>query len=103
MDKTDFDGQILKIDKLSIAFFARLNEIPAVMNFSVAVQSGEAVGLVGESGCGKSTVALGVMQDLGVNGKIVGGAIKFMGKDLAQMSAEEFRNIRGDELAMIYQ
>ena len=103
MDKTDFDGPILEIDKLSISFFTRLNEIPAVMDFSVAVQPGEAVGLVGESGCGKSTVALGVMQDLGVNGKIVGGTIKFKGRDLAQMSAEELRNIRGNELAMIYQ
>ena len=78
MDGTDFDGPVLEIDKLSISFFTRLNEIPAVMDFSVAVQPGEAVGLVGESGCGKSTVALGVMQDLGVNGKIVGGTIKFL-------------------------
>jgi peptide/nickel transport system ATP-binding protein len=46
------------------------------------VQPGEAVGLVGESGCGKSTVALGVMQDLGKNGRIVGGTIKFKGRDL---------------------
>ena len=46
MDKTDFDGPILEIDKLSISFFTRLNEIPAVMDFSVAVQPGEAVGLV---------------------------------------------------------
>ena len=53
MDKTDFDGPILEIDRLSISFFTRLNEIPAVMDFSVAVQPGEAVGLVGESGCGK--------------------------------------------------
>ena len=70
---SDYDGPILEIDNLSISFFTRLREIPAVMDFSVSVQPGEAVGLVGESGCGKSTVALGVMQDLGVNGRIVGG------------------------------
>ena len=64
----DYDGPILEINKLSISFFTRLREIPAVMDFSVTVQPGEAVGLVGESGCGKSTVALGVMQDLGKNG-----------------------------------
>jgi peptide/nickel transport system ATP-binding protein len=67
------------------------------------VQPGEAVGLVGESGCGKSTVALGVMQDLGKNGRIVGGSIKFKGRDLNEMSHDELRDIRGSEIAMIYQ
>ncbi len=99
----EYDGPILEIDKLSISFFTRLREIPAVMDFSVAVQPGEAVGLVGESGCGKSTVALGVMQDLGKNGRIVGGSIKFKGRDLSEMSDEELRDIRGNEIAMIYQ
>jgi peptide/nickel transport system ATP-binding protein len=99
----DYDGPILEIDNLSISFFTRLREIPAVMDFSCTVQPGEAMGLVGESGCGKSTVALGVMQDLGVNGKIVGGSIKFKGRDLNEMSPEELRDIRGNEIAMIYQ
>ncbi|WP_299736364.1 ABC transporter ATP-binding protein [uncultured Roseobacter sp.] len=103
MPKTDYDGPILEIDKLSISFFTRLREIPAVMDFSVHVKPGEAVGLVGESGCGKSTVALGVMQDLGKNGRVVGGSIKFKGRDLGEMSDEELRDIRGSEIAMIYQ
>jgi len=103
MSKIEYDGPILEIDNLSISFFTRLREIPAVMDFSVTVQPGEAVGLVGESGCGKSTVALGVMQDLGVNGRVVGGTIKFKGRDLNTMSAEELRDIRGNEIAMIYQ
>ena len=99
----DYDGPILEIENLSISFFTRLREIPAVMDFSCTVQPGEAMGLVGESGCGKSTVALGVMQDLGVNGRIVGGSIKFKGQDLGEMSAEQLRDIRGNEIAMIYQ
>ena len=103
MAKWDYDGPILEIDKLSISFFTRLREIPAVMDFSCTVRPGEAMGLVGESGCGKSTVALGVMQDLGVNGRIVGGSIKFKGRDLNEMSQEELRDIRGSEIAMIYQ
>ncbi|MGA9252955.1 MAG: ABC transporter ATP-binding protein [Roseobacter sp.] len=103
MAKLDYDGPILEIDKLSISFFTRLREIPAVMDFSVTVKPGEAVGLVGESGCGKSTVALGVMQDLGKNGRVVGGSIKFKGRDLSEMSDEELRDIRGSEIAMIYQ
>ncbi|MDB0052139.1 ABC transporter ATP-binding protein [Ascidiaceihabitans sp.] len=103
MATQDYDGPILEIENLSISFFTRLREIPAVMDFSVTVQPGEAVGLVGESGCGKSTVALGVMQDLGKNGRVVGGTIKFKGQDLGQMTMEELGNIRGCEIAMIYQ
>lgn len=98
-----YDGPILEIENLSISFFTRLREIPAVMDFSCTVMPGEAMGLVGESGCGKSTVALGVMQDLGVNGRIVGGTIKFKGRNLNSMSPEELRKIRGKEIAMIYQ
>ena len=103
MEKQDYNGPILEIDQLSISFFTRLNEIPAVMDFSCTIEPGEAMGLVGESGCGKSTVALGVMQDLGVNGRVVGGSIKFKGRDLNLMSDEELRDIRGSEIAMIYQ
>ena len=103
MAKWDYDGPILEIDNLSISFFTRTREIPAVMQFSCVVQPGEALGLVGESGCGKSTVALGVMQDLGVNGRIVGGSIKFKGRDLNKMGMAELQGIRGSEIAMIYQ
>ena len=103
MTTWDYDGPILEIDKLSISFFTRLREIPAVMDFSATIQPGEALGLVGESGCGKSTVALGVMQDLGVNGRIVGGSIKFKGRNLNEMTSEELRDIRGSQIAMIYQ
>ncbi|MGC6412829.1 MAG: dipeptide ABC transporter ATP-binding protein [Candidatus Puniceispirillaceae bacterium] len=94
---------ILEIKNLSISFFTRDREIPAVMDFSCTVMPGEAMGLVGESGCGKSTVALGVMQDLGVNGRIVGGDILFKGRSLQDYSAEELRDLRGSEIAMIYQ
>jgi len=103
MSDDTYTGPILEIDQLSISFFTRLREIPAVMDFSCTVQPGEAMGLVGESGCGKSTVALGVMQDLGVNGRVVGGSIKFKGRDLGTMSPEELRDIRGSQIAMIYQ
>ncbi|MFT7253504.1 MAG: peptide/nickel transport system ATP-binding protein, partial [Paracoccaceae bacterium] len=102
-DREPYDGPILEIENLSISFFTRLREIPAVMDFSCIVQPGEAMGLVGESGCGKSTVALGVMQDLGVNGRVVGGTIKFKGRDLNLMSDAELRELRGSEIAMIYQ
>ncbi len=94
---------ILEIENLSISFFTRLREIPAVMDFSCTVMAGEAMGLVGESGCGKSTVALAVMRYLGKNGRITGGTIRFKGRDLTNMEDEELRKIRGSEIAMIYQ
>ena len=94
---------ILEINNLSISFFTRLQEIPAVMDFSCTMQPGQALGLVGESGCGKSTVALGIMQDLGVNGRIVNGTINFKGQNLNEMSSAELQKIRGSEIAMIYQ
>jgi peptide/nickel transport system ATP-binding protein len=103
MTTRDHAEPLLEIDRLSISFFTRLREIPAVMDFSARVMPGEALGLVGESGCGKSTVALGVMQDLGTNGRIVGGAIRFKGRDLGQMDPDDLRAVRGREIAMIYQ
>ncbi|MCX7888122.1 MAG: ABC transporter ATP-binding protein [Rhodobacteraceae bacterium] len=103
MSPADYEGPILEIERLSISFFTRLREIPAVMDFSCTVQPGEAMGLVGESGCGKSTVALAVMRYLGKNGRITGGSIRFKGRDLVNMSDEELRHIRGSEIAMIYQ
>ena len=94
---------ILEIENLSISFFTKAGEIPAVMDFSCKVLPGEAMGIVGESGCGKSTVALGIMRDMGNRGRIVGGTIKFMGRDMGEMSDEELRSIRGSQIAMIYQ
>ncbi|TDX32675.1 ABC transporter ATP-binding protein [Rhodovulum visakhapatnamense] len=94
---------LLEIDRLSIAFATRRGDIPAVADFSLSVAAGEAVGLVGESGCGKSTVALGIMRDLGRAGRISGGTIRFRGRDLATLSGSELRRIRGNDIAMVYQ
>jgi peptide/nickel transport system ATP-binding protein len=105
MNDTPWDPSqpILDIEHLSISFFTRMREIPAVMDFSCKVMAGESMGLVGESGCGKSTVALAVMRDLGKNGKIVAGSIKFKGRELVTMDDDGLRKLRGSEIAMIYQ
>jgi peptide/nickel transport system ATP-binding protein len=94
---------VLECKNLSISYYTRAGEIPAVVDFNLTVMPGEAVGIVGESGCGKSTVALAIMQYMGKNGAIVGGEIKFMGRDMRTMSEEELRNIRGSRISMVYQ
>ena len=94
---------ILEIDRLGISFFTRAGEIPAVMDFSLKVMPGEAMGLVGESGCGKSTVALAVMRDLPGVGRITGGSIRFEGRDMGTLSPAELRALRGSKIAMVYQ
>ncbi|MCH7944308.1 MAG: ATP-binding cassette domain-containing protein, partial [Proteobacteria bacterium] len=92
---------VLQIENLGISYFVRAGEIPAVPDFSLTLKRGESFGLVGESGCGKSTVAMAIMNYLGNNGAIVRGRIVFEGRDMAELSAEELRQIRGSKIAMV--
>ncbi len=94
---------VLECRNLSVSYFVRAGEIPAVVDFNLKLMPGEAHGLVGESGCGKSTVALAIMNYMGRNGAITGGEILFQGRDMRTMSAAELRRIRGSEIAMVYQ
>ena len=99
----DTGAPLLEIKDLNVSYYTRAGEIPAVIDFSLTVNTGETVGLVGESGCGKSTVAWAIMQYMGKNGGIKSGSIKFKGRDLNQLSDEELRRLRGSEISMIYQ
>jgi peptide/nickel transport system ATP-binding protein len=94
---------VLECKDLCISYFTRAGEIPAVVDFNLTVMPGEAVGIVGESGCGKSTVALAIMQYLGKNGRIMSGEIRFNGRDMTAMSEQELRQLRGSQIAMVYQ
>ena len=94
---------VLECRNLCISYFTRAGEIPAVVDFNLKLMPGEAHGIVGESGCGKSTVALAIMQYMGKNGAIVGGEILFEGRDMRTMSEEELRQIRGSAISMVYQ
>ena len=99
------DGKtpILECRDVCISYFTRGGEIPAVVDFDVTLHEGESVGLVGESGCGKSTVAMAIMRYMGSNGGIVGGQIIYKGRDMAELSDHELRRLRGSEIAMVYQ
>jgi peptide/nickel transport system ATP-binding protein len=94
---------VLELRNVAISYFVRAGEMKVVPNISFKLGQGEALGLVGESGCGKSTVAFAVMQYLGTVGRITNGQVLFEGKDLAKFSPAELRAIRGRRISMVYQ
>ncbi len=94
---------MLDCEGLGVSYFTRAGEIPAVVDFDLRIMAGEAVGLVGESGCGKSTVALAVMRHLGRSGRIVAGRVRFRGRDLVPLGERELQRIRGSRIGMVYQ
>jgi peptide/nickel transport system ATP-binding protein len=95
---------LLQVEGLVTKFFTDDGVVTAVDHVSFSVTPGEVVGIVGESGCGKSVAALSIMrlvQD--PPGKIVGGRILFQGRDLLTFNDRDMRAIRGNEIAMIFQ
>ena len=95
---------ILQLDNLQTHFFTAVGTVRAVDGVSYALKSGETLGVVGESGCGKSVTALSILR-LVANppGRIVGGAIRFEGRNLLELSEPEMERIRGNEISMIFQ
>ncbi|MFV8828101.1 ABC transporter ATP-binding protein [Alkalihalobacterium sp. APHAB7] len=95
---------VLELDRLQTHFFTDAGEIPAVDDVSIKIHKGEVVGIVGESGCGKSVTSLSVMKLVpNPPGKIVGGKILFKDEDLVKATHRRMRKIRGNEIAMIFQ
>jgi peptide/nickel transport system ATP-binding protein len=94
---------LLQVKNLEIKYHTREGTLTAIRNTSFDVHEGEIVGVVGESGCGKSTVASAVMRLLPPNGELSGGQLLFRGQDLRQLPEEQMRKLRGRDLAMIFQ
>ena len=93
---------LLKVENLSVTFFTPRGTVTAVREASFEISRGEVLGIVGESGCGKSTTAFAVMGYLPTTAE-TGGSISFEGKDISSLSAEDLREIRGNRIAMVYQ
>jgi peptide/nickel transport system ATP-binding protein len=96
-------GHLLEVRDLKTQFPTRSGVVKAVDGVSFTLARGELLGLVGESGCGKSISALSILRLVAPPGKIVGGEILFNGKDLLRLPNREMRAIRGNDIAMIFQ
>jgi peptide/nickel transport system ATP-binding protein len=94
---------MLVFQDVRISYFTRAGEVNVIPHLSFAVRRGEAMGLVGESGCGKSTVALAIVRYLGRTGRVMGGRILFEGRDVTAMTQHELRAMRGRRITMVYQ
>jgi peptide/nickel transport system ATP-binding protein len=94
---------ILEIDGLSISYPISIGTVRAVDRVSLDVRKGEVLGIVGESGCGKSTLGLSILKLLKAPGRITSGEIRFKGKNIFAMNERELLDLRGRDIAMIFQ
>jgi len=96
--------KILEVKNLQTSFFTDRGEVKAVDHVSFDLYAGKTVGIVGESGCGKSVTSLSIMRLIpSPPGKIIGGQMLYKGKNLLDLSMEQMRKIRGNEISMIFQ
>ena len=95
---------LLSVNNLKTQFFTQDGVVKAVNGVSFQLMPGETLGIVGESGCGKSITAMSIMRLIPTPpGKIVDGQVVFQGKDILKMNDEQIRSIRGNDIAMIFQ
>lgn len=94
---------ILEVKDLQTVFRTTRGEITSVEDVSFSIKPGETLGIVGESGCGKSVTSLSIMGLLGKNGRVKKGEIRFIGEDLTKLSKDAVRKYRGNEISMIFQ
>jgi oligopeptide transport system ATP-binding protein len=94
---------LLSVQDLRVQFWTRRGTIHAVNGISFDIAPGETLGIVGESGCGKSVTALALLGILARAGRVVGGTAQFGGRDLLKLSDRELRSVRGREIAIIFQ
>jgi peptide/nickel transport system ATP-binding protein len=96
-------ADLLVVKDLEVKYRTQAGVLTALRNIGFSIEPGEVLGVVGESGCGKSTIAGAVMQLLPLNGWISRGQVFFKGRNLVQMNPEELRQLRGSEISMVFQ
>ena len=94
---------LLEVRDLKVQYQTRAGVVKAVDGVSYWVDEGETLGIVGESGCGKSQTSLGLMRLIKAPGTVAGGEVLYNGRDLTKISEEEMQAVRGNEIAMIFQ
>jgi peptide/nickel transport system ATP-binding protein len=94
---------VLKVQDLRVDIALRRSTVHAVDGVTFSIAAGETVGLVGESGCGKTTIGLALLGLLPVGGAIVGGSIWLAGRDISGLEEEELRRLRGDRIGIVFQ
>ncbi len=95
--------QLLTVENLGIEYKVGTEWKKAVRDVSFSIGSGESLGLVGESGCGKTTVAMAIMHYLPRNGRVSEGSIQLAGREIGELSASELRRMRVNQVSMVYQ
>ena len=95
--------KLLDIKNLETSFKTSAGEVHAVRGVSFYLEKGEALGIVGESGCGKSVTMMSIMRLLADNGRLAGGEIIFNGKDISNIKESQMETIRGNDIGMIFQ
>ncbi|WHY69750.1 ABC transporter ATP-binding protein [Neobacillus sp. SuZ13] len=96
-------NKIIEVENLQTAFMADKGELISVDEVTFDLEPGETIGIVGESGCGKSVTSLSIMRLLGKNGYIKSGSVKMNGKELNKFTEAEMRQVRGNQISMIFQ
>jgi peptide/nickel transport system ATP-binding protein/oligopeptide transport system ATP-binding protein len=94
---------ILEVNHLSITFFSEKKQLPVVDDVSFSLERGKTLGIVGESGCGKSMTVNGILQMVPAPGKVTGGSVKLNGEELVGMPEKQLCKKRGGEIALIFQ
>jgi peptide/nickel transport system ATP-binding protein len=94
---------LIEVENLKVYFMTRKGPAKAVDNVSFSIENNQTLGLIGESGCGKTTTAMSIMKFVKPPGQIIGGSIRYMGTDIVPLTDEQMRPLRGNDIAIVRQ